>query len=389
MMNREILLEHCTTDVQRENVNAYFDNGESYREAGRAIGKGHSSIINTIKRVEKVAVSKGVDPDKDLTHEVGAGNIIKRVSTNYDGDGNIKQQWVIQEPEKQAQLEMMSSAVEQLLEPLKPLPVIDFVNKKTTADILNLYTLTDVHLAMLAWDKEGGDDWDLDIATRTVKGTFIEMLNKSPDSDECLINQGGDWQQYDSFKPVTPTHGHILDSDSRPQKMVKVSIELMRWLITEALKKHKRVNVVIQIGNHDQFSALFLQQAMIAIFSDNPRVVIDDSPLPYYAFEFGAVMLAFHHGHIRKNEQLPLLFATLFPEMWGRAKIRDVHKGHRHHFEIKEMSGMTIIEHPTIAARESHASHGGFFSTRCAIGVVYHKKGKRVGLTFSEPDMIN
>ena len=32
--------------------------------------------------------------------------------------------------------------------------------------------------------------------------------------------------------------------------------------------------------------------------------------LPYYAIEWGKTLLGFHHGHLRKNEQLPALFAA-------------------------------------------------------------------------------
>jgi hypothetical protein len=375
------------TVKQCEYIDAVRKHGGN-RKAAVALGVNESTIRRAIESAIKGAAKRGYSPSHDLTHETAPGNVIKRTSTNYDGDGNIRQQWVIQEPEKEKQLELMRAAVDELLEPIKPLPPIERDTTNLNKKLLNLYTLTDVHLGMLAWDKEGGDDWDMDIACRTVKGTFKDMLNRSPDCDECVVNQGGDWSHYDSFKPVTPAHGHVLDSDTRPQKMIKASIHLMRFLITEALKKHKKVNVIIQIGNHDEYSSYFLQQAMIALFENNPRVNVDDSPIPYYALRRGNVMLGFHHGHKRGNDQLPLLFAAAFAEFWGKSKYRDIHKAHRHHFELKEYSGATVIEHPTIASRDSHASHGGFLSNRAAICITYHKDTGRNGLTFSTPEMI-
>ena len=386
MYSQEII--ELLTPKQKEIALLSNESGLSAAKAANKLGHDFSSFYKGVKNAKRKLADNGEVEGLPLM-TIAEGRILGKVTTQIDGSGEVKNVWYRQDEKDVKSQAYMLAAVEELTKEIKPLPTIKKPKKASNKDILNLYTLTDVHLAMLAWDKEGGDDWDTEIAIRTVKGTFMDMLDKSPDSEECVINQGGDWQQYDSFKPVTPQSGHILDSDTRPQKMVQASINLMRWLIVECLKKHKKVNVVIQTGNHDQFSSLFLQQAMIALFEDNKRVHINDSPLPYYAFEFGKVMLGFHHGHIRRNEQLPLVFAAGFAEIWGRTKIRDVHKGHRHHFEIKEMSGMTVIEHPTIAARDSHASHGGFFSTRCAISVVYHKSGKRLGINFSEPLMID
>ena len=40
-------------------------------------------------------------------------------------------------------------------------------------DNLTLYTLTDYHLGMMAWEDEGGRNWDLNIAEET----FYKWLN--------------------------------------------------------------------------------------------------------------------------------------------------------------------------------------------------------------------
>ena len=59
----------------------------------------------SVIRAEKRAAKNGVAPGYDLKHQTAPGNVIKRVSTYYKGDDF--NQWVIQEPTKQAQVDMI------------------------------------------------------------------------------------------------------------------------------------------------------------------------------------------------------------------------------------------------------------------------------------------
>ena len=163
-------------------------------------------------------------------------------------------QWHIQEAERTKRALLLKEYVQGLCKDLTPIHIEHPDTSKLNPKLLNLYTLTDVHIGMLAWDKEGGDDWDIDIATKTVKTIFTDMMDRAPKTSQCIINQGGDWSHYDSMDSVTPASGHILDADSRPSKMAKAAGSLIRFLITEALKRHEKVTVVLQEGNHDPFS---------------------------------------------------------------------------------------------------------------------------------------
>jgi hypothetical protein len=132
--------------------------------------------------------------------------------------------------------------------------------------------------------------------------------------------------------------------------------------------------VILAEGNHDIASSVWLRQMFAALYENEPRVTVDDSPLPYYAIEWGKTLLAFHHGHLKKNDQLPLMFATQFAEAWGRTTKRYCHTGHRHHLEEKEHSGMIVFQHPTLAARDAYAARGGWHAMRAATAVTYHRK---------------
>jgi hypothetical protein len=125
-----------------------------------------------------------------------------------------------------------------------------------------------------------------------------------------------------------------------------------------------------------------------ALYEDESRLTVNSSELPYYVFEWGETMLGFHHGHKVKNEQLPLLFAAQFPEAWGRTKRRAVHCGHRHHCDEKEYNGVTVVQHPTIAARDAYAARGGWIADRAVQSITYSKKYGQVGRVFVTPEML-
>jgi hypothetical protein len=81
--------------------------------------------------------------------------------------------------------------------------------------------------------------------------------------------------------------------------------------------KHEKVVVLMAEGNHDMASSVWLRVMFRALYENEPRVEVIDSELPYYCHQHGKTMLAFHHGHLKKNDQLPLLFASQYPEVWG------------------------------------------------------------------------
>jgi hypothetical protein len=141
-------------------------------------------------------------------------------------------------------------------------------------------------------------------------------------------------------------------------------------------------------GNHDITSSIWLRVMFKALYEDEPRVQVIDSDMPYYHYQHGHTMLAFHHGHLSKNESLPLLFASQFPDVWGATTKRYCHTGHRHHAHEKEHSGMKVIQHPTLSARDAYASRGGWISEREMTAITYHKKYGQVSRTTITPEML-
>lgn len=351
----------------------------SITEAARAAGIPRETMQHR--------VSKARDRFPDLEDRKPDGHRVKGVSTLYDAEGNVKAQWVKTTEDAERVAEAREAAIAALCAKI-PTEAPVRAPEAVLSELCALYTLTDAHVGMLAWHREGGQDWDLTIAENVIVGCFAETIRQMPAAETAVFNQLGDLLHYDSLTAVTPTSGHILDADSRFTKMVEVAVRVLRRVIRLLLEKHQNVHVIMAEGNHDMASSVWLRTMFKALYEDEPRVTVDDSALPYYCFEFGKVFLGFHHSHLKRMEQLPGFMAAQFPQEWGRTTKRYCHTGDKHHAAEKDSMGMTVIQHPTLAARDAYAARGGWHSERAMQGISYHREYGQVGRVIVPPEML-
>jgi hypothetical protein len=308
-------------------------------------------------------------------------------STLRDATGNVVMEWEKTSEDKARAREAMLAAAAAMAGGV-PRAARIAAPATVSGDLCNLYTFTDYHLGMLAWGEEAGDDWDLKIAEKTLLAGFQAMVTQSPAAHTAVINIQGDFLHTDGLLPITPAHHHVLDADGRFSKIVAVAIRSIRALVAMALARHQSVHLIIAEGNHDEASSVWLRLMFAALYDQEPRVEVNASELPFYVFQWGKTMLGFHHGHKVKNENLPLLFAAQFPEIWGQTKRRAIHCGHRHHCDEKEYNGVTVVQHPTLAARDAYAARGGWIADRAAQSITYHREYGQVGRVFVSPEML-
>lgn len=367
------LLDYVESESQRVAIEAYLKTG-TYNKAAKLLGRDRRSTSRTIQRVQARAATRGWSPEHDMVKPVPEPYVVKGTSTLYDDEGKQKLQWVKTSVEHDKLLALMREVADELRTDIKPLKPTKLEAKPQLADLLNLYTLSDAHLGMLAWHEDGGSDWDLTIAERTIIQAFEQLAACSPNASHGVFAQLGDGLHSDGMIPVTPAHGHVLDQDSRFHKVVRSAIRIFRHVIALLLTKHQQVTVIMAQGNHDPASSVWLQEMFSVLFELNKRVHIVVSPKPYYAIEHGDVMLGFHHGHKTKPVELPEVFMGEFREMYGRTKQTYIHCGHLHSVKVIETNAAIVEQHRTLAARDAYASHGGYKSGRSMNVVTYHKK---------------
>lgn len=382
-------LREYATDTQLKYLDILAsipDDHGKWAAVARETGRDPRGIRRSMKRLAAQAARQGHSPGHDMNHTVPDGFHVKGTSTLYK-DGEPALQWVKTNIDHDRQKELFIEGLEAAAADLPRLLPVD--GPGHTIDALhNVYTLTDSHVGMLSWGRETGEDWDLYIAEDVLVGCFEQMVSHSPDATSCTVNQLGDFVHFDGLDAVTPTSGHQLDADGRFQKVAEVVVTILRRVIDIALAKHDKVHVVMAEGNHDMASSVWLRVIFDALYENEPRVTVDKSPLPYYVYQHGKTMLAFHHGHLKKMAGLPLLFAARYPEMWGNTKHRVCHVGHLHHKDIKESPGMTVMQHRTLATADAYSARNGFISERSVTTFTYHKEHGEVASNTITPEML-
>lgn len=371
------------TERQQQAVDAVEAHG-SQRAAAAVLGISRGALTDRLEKAQKLGLTPTVQRIP-ASASPPDGYKLKGTSTLYDRDGVQVLQWVKTDAALQRLQEIQRASLKAMCEELKPIARIAGPKAKDS-DLVTLYTLTDCHVGMLAWDKETGADWDLKIAEECLAGTFCRMIDAAPDSAVGIVNQLGDFLHFDSLQPMTPTNHHILDADSRYQKMVEVAVRILRRVIDHALKKHGKVVVEMKEGNHDPAGSVWLRVMFAQLYAKNPRVEINMSPNPYTVYRHGKTLLGFYHGHLARKTQVPLLFAAQFAQEWGDTIYRYVHLGHLHHVEEKEHPGVKIIQHPTLAAPDAYAARGGWLSKRQATSMTYHRERGEVARAVFIPE---
>jgi hypothetical protein len=372
----EALRPHVTSIKQHEILDAFKGGAGSISCASRVCNMAEANARRAIKRLKANAARKGVALEQGMRGESVPEGYVLEKSTVHVKDGSVYQRWDrVKQDEEDAHRGVLE-AVEGLasglpIQPPTPKP------KGARNGLLNLYTISDLHIGLYAWGLESGANYSTKEAQRLLWSAYKEMLERMPDADEFVLCNLGDFMHYDGLVPMTPEHGNILDADSRYSHMAEIALSMNIWMIEEALKKHKRGKVIQAEGNHDPSGSVWLRIALKQIFKNNPRVEIDCEASPYYAHLHGETMLAFHHGHKKKDKDVGEVFSgdLKFRKMWGQATQTYVHTGNLHSQSVNELSGVIIERHASLSARSAYAARGGWVSKREAKAICYTDKG--------------
>lgn len=374
MKGLDYLKDFCDTNRQAEILQITIDS-ESMRAAAESLGVHHSVVARSINRMKIRAARAGKAPGH-WDDGVAPGYSMGKVTVQRGPDG-VERVWERQHPEALA-LDSILEAIQDRAEGLPPLPPEEQpAPPEVDSDLCTTYFISDLHLGMLAWGKEGGSPWDLRIAVDVLVNAIVSLAESSPPSEIAILSLLGDFVHWDGVYAVTPTSKNVLDSDIRYPKLQYAALEVVEKVVKLLLRKHKRVRLVESEGNHDLASASWIRIAMSRIFADWENVEVDLLPCPYTAYLHGEIMLGFHHGHRKRGKRLPGIFASepRFREMWGKAKYTYIHTGHLHSSELlqDENGGAVVERHPTLAARDSFATGLGAVSVRAARAITYHK----------------
>lgn len=305
---------------------------------------------------------------------VPAGHSIKGVSTYVDADGTVKGQWIKTRREGESPEDAIARWREALPEIVTPRVGSIDPPRWTDDDLLAVYPLGDPHVGLLAWGKESGANFDLEIAERFMVGAMRDLVLRGPRARGALIVNLGDFFHFDNADHHTTQGNHALDVDGRTAKVLDAGIRIFVALIDAALEHHEIVTVDNVAGNHDRYTSIMLSIALRHYYRHEARVCIPTDPATRHYWTHGAVLIGTAHGDRGRIEDLGGIMAAERPEDWGASKHRHWLCGHVHHSQVKELRGVTVETFRTLAARDSWHAAQGYHAQRDLSRIVYHRR---------------
>ena len=203
----------------------------------------------------------------------------------------------------------------------------------------------------------------------------IMDLHKKADGleiDRFLLPVGNDGLNSEGMSRAT-TKGTPQQDNMRWRESFRGYWHLVSKAI-DYLSQFAPVDVIVVQGNHDFERMFYAGEVLDAIYKNNKNVTVDNSLDARKYYEYGINMIMFTHGDKEKTQELPLLIATEQPEMWSRAKVREVHCGHRHKEMLNEYMGTKVRFIPSICGNDLwHKTQGYVGTLRCGQAYIWNK----------------
>lgn len=231
--------------------------------------------------------------------------------------------------------------------------------------------LYDAHFGLLAWNKETGENYDLNIAAHRYAAAADDLLEKTKGCrpEKILIPVGNDFFHINNPDAQTPRGHNILDVDGRLCKVIEVG-ERALILAVERCAQVAPVEVMWIPGNHDPETSYFMCRILKAHFHNNPNVTVDVSPAPRKYRRYGCNLIGFTHGNEERQNSLPAIMAGERRADWAVATCMEWHTGHFHkkketHFLAGDTIGNVVVRTiPSIAGMDAWHFRKGYVEGR-------------------------
>jgi len=213
-----------------------------------------------------------------------------------------------------------------------PNPVIEPV-KHSKINNSVLLNLSDLHVGKLAWDKEVGSDYNVDLAKEVFLSSLENLVMQSVRCfgvEEFVLNIGGDFFHTNGSSNTTANGTVMNDVDTRYQKIFTKGLEIL----TEAIDflasfKDVKVKLFVVQGNHDMATSFYLGESLKAFYRKEKNIEIVNDPHIRKYHRYGNTAYMLTHGDC-KDDGLPLTFATERPDYFANCTMRYIFLGHLH-----------------------------------------------------------
>lgn len=342
--------------------------GLGFTEIARTLGVSRRTVRTQYER----AVSREeTDPGTQTAMAATGVDLIPHSYWKKTKDYSV----YVQVPKQQVEdnfLDRLRAAFEGL--PAAPrIPLV----RNTNQDLMTVYPIFDFHYGLRATKDISGEDYSCEIAAQRLIGGISECMATCPDSYRGVIINGGDFTHADDDENVTPANKHVLDVDCRNYDTIDGAIEVISAAIELALSKHKVVEYYSVPGNHDPKNWVSIMFALAERYRNNPRVMIEKSPIEFSIIQHGESLLVIHHGHKRDVKEIIMWFAAAHKDIWSRTEYRMIWTGHKHGWEAKDFPGMTWEQMRAVTAKDHYAASAPYASKAELQAVTFDLKGER------------
>jgi Icc-related predicted phosphoesterase len=301
-----------------------------------------------------------------------------------DNSINKQKELILAELKESSQVVVSSRAREAAKKIINALPE---ESKKDSALEINI---PDLHIGKLAWGKETGEDYDINIAIERYKKAVSELISRVniQTLEKIILPVGNDMINVDS-KSNTTTAGTPQSCDSRFGKMFQTAKSLLIETI-DMLSHISPVEVMIIPGNHDTVAMFTLGEVLDAWYHNNELVTVTNTHTPRKYIQYGVNGLMYTHGDKERIDNLGMIFATEQPQMWAATRFRTCKIGHFHKnkkinfVSVDEFPGFQVEIIPSLSGTDAWHAEKGYMSLKAAKAFLYHKeKGKIAEYTFN------
>ena len=372
------LIDYAKTERQREAVKAWQDCGEVVAKAAGILGISPSTVRDHIGAVKNYAASAGYSSNWDARRHVPEGEIvIGRSIYTADDEGNkawLKTKRTMTEAERDKALQGFVDGLTKGLPQYKPKAKPKA--KKFADDLLPTIVIGDAHFGMRADARETKEqDYDTKIAAKSHLEAIDYLVSVSSASEHSLLVNVGDFIHANGSAGTT-FGGTRLDVDTRIEVVLETAAQTFIFAIEKMLSKHKNVSVIMARGNHDSDTAIALALILKFYYAKEPRVTILDPHGFFHTLQFGATLIAVHHGDKVKAPKLAAILPRMLPEQWSSTNYRKWLVGHIHHQNaIETDNGVFVESFGTLCFPDSYHSSHGYSASSVMTQITFHRDG--------------
>jgi len=276
-------------------------------------GMGFETFRHKIRKWEKLAFAD----EKTLGAGTYPGFTAHGATVQVNGHGEVVQAWIKEHTDEN----QLAELIEAIKEHTQPIVIERAEEAQTEPEMLEI-PLFDQHFPQ-------NDHIDTFVA--------ISRIIESKHWEEISVIIGQDLFHNDDMRGRTSSGRPIEKVD-----MVK-AWELARIFYTSVLslcvKQSEKVKVVYSKGNHDESMAWAFVQMLKAMF---PQAEFDDSLKQRKIIFWRECFIGVTHGAYKKSslDDLRGQFTIQFPIEFANAKVREIHAGHLHREEERDIYGV-------------------------------------------------